>query len=65
MGSAVNAGASFVLMTLMDSVASVVPPLVSLARTVKLLAPTSLLAGVPEIVPLEATASHAGPETLL
>ena len=36
----------------------------SLTLTVKLLAPTSLLRGVPDSVPLAATDNHAGPLTL-
>ena len=50
--------------TVMFSVASTGAAMPSLTLTVKLLAPTSLLVGVPDSVPSAATLSQSGPLTL-
>ena len=52
-------------LTLMVRLANALAPAASVTRTVKLFVPASLTPGVPERVPLAATASHAGPAALL
>ena len=56
-----NCGGSLRFSTSIDSVVWLKSPARSVTRTVKTLAPTSALPGVPPRLPSAATVSHAGP----